>query len=694
MLDVSTIGSRISGMDDRRSSAGAGGSWRRWQGTPRRSTRYSPSVHDAPLLFDVAIILLAAFPLLFIGRRFRVPEVLSYIVTGIIIGPHALRFIRDAQRVETIAELGVALILFFIGLHVPLARLRALGRTAFLSGPVQMGLTSLAVALVTVAIGRDFRAGLFYGLLVALSSTAVVLPILTTRDEVGAPFARKFLGVSLFQDLAVIPLMLLVPAFAVGVPGAPATREVFTRVVIAVVGVVLLIVVSRVLVPRLFSAIARLGRETFTAASLVLIVATIAIADRLGISPALGAFAAGLVVGDTEFIHEIEGVLRPFRDFLSALFFTSIGMLLDPQFVIRHPLLILSLVAGVIALKVLAAYPAFRLSPALRRTSVRAAFAIAPVGEFSFLLAQAGQRAGLLGPAGEQTFVAVAVTTLAVSPLLVLAGSAIAQRIHEDATEEHHVERDPLRAHIIIIGYGLNGQNVARVLVSIGVKHVVLEEDPVRIATARKNGSRAIMADAADPNALHLACINDAVAVIVAISDPDGTRRIVRFCRSMNPDVRLIVRTRYIAEVERLRALGANEVIPEEFETSLEIVTRTLRVMGIAQNIVANQLRLLRDEGYRMLRDPAVRLTDGSRLSAIFAAGMSQTYIVLPETFADGKTITELGLDEERVGVAALLRDGRALSPLPTDEPLQPGDTMLLVGAHEDLARAVGRLER
>jgi len=651
-------------------------------------------VHDEPLLFDVAIILLAAFPLLFLGRRFRVPEVLSYIVAGIIIGPHALGFIKKAERVDTIAELGVALILFFIGLHVPLARLRALGRTAFLSGPLQMGLTALGVALVTVAIGRDFRAGMFYGLLVALGSTAVVLPILTTRDEVGAPFARKFLGVSLFQDLAVIPLMLLVPAFAMGSPDAPGIGTVMTRVVIAIVGVVLLIVVARVIVPRIFAAIAHLGRETFTAASLVLIVATIAIAERIGISPALGAFAAGLVVGDTDYIHEIEGVLRPFRDFLSALFFSSIGMLLDPLFVIRHPLLIVSLCAGVIAWKVLAAYPAFRLSPALRRTSVRAAFAIAPIGEFSFLLAQAGERVGLLGPAGEQTFVAVAVMTLAVSPLLVSAGSAIAQRMHEDASEEHLAGPEPLRGHIIIIGYGLNGQNVARVLVSTGLRHVVLEEDPLRLAAARANGSRAIMADAADAHALEMAGIREAAAVIVAISDPDGTRRIVRFCRTLNRDIRLIVRTRYIAEVERLRTLGADEVIPEEFETSLEIVTRTLRVMGVPQNIVANQLRLLRDEGYRMLRDPAVRATDGRRLSAIFAAGMSQTYLILPDTFAEGRTIPELGLVDEEVGVAALLRDGRALSPLPVDEPLQAGDTMLLVGAHEDLSRAVARLER
>ncbi|HUP62461.1 MAG TPA: cation:proton antiporter [Thermoanaerobaculia bacterium] len=649
-------------------------------------------MQEQPLLVDVAIILVAAFPLLFLGRRVRVPVVLSYIVAGMIIGPHALGFIRDAHRVEVIAELGVALILFFIGLHVPIARIKALGRTAFLSGPVQMGLTALAVAAVTVALGGAFRLGLFYGVLVALGSTAVVLPVLTTRDEMGSPFARRFLGVSLFQDLAVIPLMLLVPAFAARADAA-SLRAVITRLALATGGVALLILVAHYAVPRLFKLIARLGREAFTAAAVVLVVGTIAIADRIGISPALGAFAAGLVVGDTEFIHEIEGVLRPFRDFLSALFFTSIGMLLDPTFVMRHPALIALTVAGVVLIKVVMAYPAFRLSPAMKRTSVRAAFAIAPIGEFSFLLAQAGKQEGLIRADGEQTFVAVAIVTLAATPLLVTFGRWISDHIHESVADDEPAEGEPLRRHIIIVGYGLNGQNVARVLVSTGIRHVVLEEDADRVTAARAAGSRAILADAGDPYALKLAGIEHALAVIVAISDPDGTRRIVRFCRTTNPTIHIIVRTRYVAEVERLRDLGADEIIPEEFETSLEIVTRTLRVLCVPQNIVANQLRLLRDEGYRMLRDPAVRATDGRRLSALFAAGTSQTYLVLPDTYVEGKTIDELRLAEEGVGVAALLRDGRALSPLPHDEPLQAGDTMLLAGAHEDLTRAVARLD-
>jgi len=206
-------------------------------------------MHGGSLLYDVAIILAASFPLLFLGKRLKVPEVISYLATGIVIGPHALGWIRETHQVEQIAELGVALILFFIGLHIPFDKLRTLGRTTLVSGSLQIGFTVLVVVLVGLFFQSDARQSAFYGLLVALGSTAVVLPILSTRDEMGAPFARRFLGVSLFQDFAVIPLMLLVPAFASGA-GAPPLPTVLTRVVIAIAGVILLILVARIVVPR------------------------------------------------------------------------------------------------------------------------------------------------------------------------------------------------------------------------------------------------------------------------------------------------------------------------------------------------------------------------------------------------------------------------------------------------------------
>lgn len=644
------------------------------------------------LLADVAIILAASFPLLFLGKRFRVPEVIAYLVTGIVIGPYALGWIADTHQVEQIAELGVALILFFVGLHVPFDKLRSLGRTTLVSGSLQMLLTVAIVILVSIPFGADMRRTAFYGILIALGSTAVVLPILQTRDEMGAPFSRRFLGVSLFQDFAVIPLMLLVPAFASGT-GAPPLSKVMTRVGIAIVGVLVLILVARVVVPRLFRKIATLGsREVFTAGVIVLIVATIAAAGRLGISAALGAFAAGVVVGDTEFIHEITGILRPFRDFLSALFFASIGMLLDPKFLFSALPLVLATVAAVVLIKVVAAYPAFRAASALPRTSLRAAFAIAPIGEFSFLLAQEGKRFGVLGPEDEQLFVAVAVLTLAATPFFVAVGLKLAERLRS-RPEPVEADETPLTGHIIVIGYGLNGLNVAHVLTETSVPHVVIEEDPNRAEVARENGSRAIVADSASPEALEAAEIENALAVVVAISDPDGTRRIVRICRQLNPNVHIIVRTRYVSQVEPLRNLGADEVIPEEFETSLEIVSRLMRLLAVPGNVVASQIRILRDEGYRMLRDPGMRAAEGRRLSAMLEAGTSLTFFVLPDTAAEGKTLAELGVADDHVAVPAMIRAGAPYSPAPTDEKLKPGDTLFLVGAHEDLLKVMSRLE-
>jgi monovalent cation:H+ antiporter-2, CPA2 family len=648
-------------------------------------------VHEQRFLIDVAIVLGVAFPMLVIGRLLRIPELISYLVTGIAIGPHALKLIDDAKQVEAIAEVGVALILFFIGLHVPIARLKTLGKTTFVSGSAQMGFTVAAVVLIGLALRLDVRQSTFYGVLIALGSTAVVMPVLATREEIGAPFAGRFLGVSIFQDFAVIPLMLLVPAFASG-KNAPPLSTIALRVTLAVIGVVLLVMIARVVVPHLFTRIARLGsREAFTAAAIVLIVATIAIAERLGISAALGAFAAGIVVGDTEFIHEVAGILRPFRDFLSVLFFASIGMLLQPRFLFENLPLVLITVAVVIAVKVLAAYPAFRLSAALPRTSIRAAFAVAPIGEFSFLLALEARKHGIMAPRDEQLFISVAVLTLAATPLLVVGGNRLAQRMR--GAQEEPVAAEAPREQIIIIGYGLNGQNVARVLLETGIKHVILEEDPRRADIARRAGCRVIVADAADPDALTAAGIRHALAVVVAISDQEGTRRIVQRCRRMNPDVRIVVRTRYISEVETLRALGANEVIPEEFETSLEIVTRLLRILSVPGNIVAAQLRILRDEGYRLLRDPGMRAAEGRRLSAVLTAGTSQTFLVLPDSKSEGKTLTELAVMDDHVAVPAMLRDGKPVSPAPTNDPLQAGDTLFLVGAHEDLLRVLDRME-
>lgn len=653
---------------------------------------------ESPFLRDLVIVLAASLPVLFVFQKLRVPTIVAFLFTGILIGPYALGLVGDPDQVRKIAELGVVLILFYVGLGFSLPRLKELGRTAVVSGALQMTLAVLATAGVLLLLGQDLRPAIFGGLLVAGSSTAVVLPVLSARDEIDAPFARQFLGTSLFQDLGVIPLILLLPALAGGTQAgeAPSLLSVLGRVGLAAASVAVLVGVARFVVPPLLDRLVRVaGRETFTAGVVVVILGMVAIAVEAGVSAAMGAFAAGIVVAESESMADVSATFAPFRDILSSLFFVSIGMLLDPGFVLSRPLLVLGVVLAVVLLKVVTAYPALRAARAVPRVAIRAAFSLATVGEFSFVLALAGLGYGLLQEGPQQLFVAVSVLTMLSAPLLVAAGARLVglfpERL-EGAAEEPNAS--VLRsAHVVVVGYGLNGSNVARALGEIGIPYVVLDAEADRVSRARSAGVEVLLADATSPAALEIAGIARARALVVTVPDPAASRKIVRMARSRNAGVKTIVRTRYIREVDELRRAGADEVIPEEFETSIEILARLLRSFHVPGSLVATQIRVLRDEAYRKLRDPLARPETGRRLSALMAAGTSDLVLVLPEMAAAGKTLGELDLEADHVAVPALLRDGAPLAPPPRDLPIEPGDTLLLVGAHEDLVRATRKLE-
>jgi len=280
------------------------------------------------------------------------------------------------------------------------------------------------------------------------------------------------------------------------------------------------------------------------------------------------------------------------------------------------------------------------------------------------------------------------------APLLVAAGARLVGLFPERLEEADTPNASVLRSgHVVVVGYGLNGSNVARALGEIGIPYVVLDAEADRVSRARAAGVEVLLADATSPAALEIAGIARARALVVTVPDPAASRKIVRMARSRNTGVKTIVRTRYIREVDELRRAGANEVIPEEFETSIEILARLLRSFHVPGNLVATQIRVLRDEAYRKLRDPQARPETGRRLSALMAAGTSDLVLVLPEMAASGRTLGELDLEADHVAVPALLRDGAPLAPPPRDLPIEPGDTLLLVGAHEDLVRATKKLE-
>ena len=646
---------------------------------------------ERTFLRDLAVVLAASFPVLFVCRRLKLPQVVGFLVTGVAIGPHALAWVRDADRVESIAEFGVALILLFIGLEFPIRRLKALGRTSLVGGTLQMTLTAAGGFALARLWGSPPNQAVFFGLLVSVSSTAVVLPILKQRDELAAPYGRRFLAVALFQDLAVIPIVLFLPARVSG--SGPGAAAVAGRVALAIAGVAVLVAVARRSAPRLLDAVARMGsRETFTGAVVVLVLAMVAVGEKAGVSAAMGAFAAGIVLGESDHVHEVAATLAPLHDLLSSLFFVSVGMLLEPAFLASHPVEVGAGIAALVAIKTAAAFVALRAAGTVPRTALRAALALANVGEFSFVLATTGVSLALLTGEARQIVVAATVGTLVLAPFLVAAGPALAVRLPE-AVEDPGEAGAPRARHIVVVGAGLNGTNVARVLQETGIPHVLVDIDPGRVAAARQEGLDALRADATGLEGLHAAGAARALGVVVTIPDPDACRRVVRLSRAQSPTVRIIVRTRYVKEVETLRGLGADEVIPEEFETSIELVARVLRLLHVPGNVVATQIRLLRDEAYRRLRDPQSKAAGGRRLAALVAAGTSELFLVLPDTAADDRVLSDLDLAAAHVAVPAVLRDGVPLAPPPEGLRLAAGDTLVLVGAHEDLARVLSRLE-
>ncbi len=641
-------------------------------------------------LRDLAVVLAASFPVLWLCRRLKLPQIVGFLVTGVAIGPHALGWIRETGRVEPLAEFGVALILLFVGLEFPLRRLRALGRTSLVGGTLQIAATAVAGFFLARLVGHPANVAVFLGLLVSVSSTAVVLPILKQRDELAAPYGRRFLAVALFQDLAVIPMLLFLPALAGEGPGPAAVAG---RVAVAVAGVVALVAVARQAAPRLLDGVARMGsREIFTGAVVVLVLGMVAAGEKAGVSAAMGAFAAGIVLGESDHVHEVAATLAPLHDLLSSLFFVSVGMLLEPAFLASHPLEVGAGVLVLVGAKAAAAFAALRAAGTVPRTAARAALALANVGEFSFVLATSGASLALLTGETRQFVVAATVGTLVLAPFLVAAGPALAVRLRE-AAEEGGEEDRPRARHIVVVGGGLNGTNLARVLGETRIPYVLVDIDPERVAAARREGLAALRADATGPEGLAAAGIERALGLVVTMPDPDACRRTVRIARSRNPEVRILVRTRYVKEVETLRALGADEVIPEEFETSIELVARVLRLLHVPGNVVATQIRLLRDEAYRRLRDPHAKAAGGRRLAALVAAGTSELFLVLPDTAADGRLLAELDLAAAHVAVPAVLRDGVPHAPPAPDFRLAAGDTLVLVGAHEDLAKVIARLE-
>jgi CPA2 family monovalent cation:H+ antiporter-2 len=585
--------------------------------------RDSPPCRRPPMfLADLVIVFAVAAAIVFAFGQFRLPSVVGLLVAGVLVGPYGLSLISDLHVVEVLAEIGVVVLLFTVGLEFSLSRLLVMLPTMARVGlPQIVGTTVLVTAATWWYLGTLPQA-VFAGMLVAMSSTAIVLKLLADRGETATPHGRIAIAVLLLQDLVVVAAMLAVPllATAAGVdPPAEAAAVshgggLFANPLASVAAglalVVAVLAVGRLVVPRILHEVVRLrNRELFLMTIVLACLGTAAITAQAGLSLALGAFLAGLVLSESEYGHQAFTEVLPFRDTLASLFFVSVGMLLDIRFLADHAALVAATVLAIVVGKAaMTAVPAL-LAGYPPRTSLLAGAALAQVGEFSFVLGSRGAQAGLLDRDDYQTFLAAAVLTMAVTPLLAAALPGWLDRLSRSrwcggwlADQTPPTSRQELADHVIIAGFGLNGRNLAAALTECGVPFVVLELNPETVRRERAHGLDIHYGDCTRAAVLEHAGIARARAFVLAISDAASTRRSVRIARELAAGLRIIVRTEYVLEVEELRHLGADEVIPAEFETALALFDRVLAIYDVPAATVDDLTERMRLENYGFLR--------------------------------------------------------------------------------------------
>ncbi len=658
-----------------------------------------PSIQTG-LLSNIVIIMALAVAVLFICSRLHIPSIVGFLITGILAGPSGFRLIKQVSEVQTLAEIGVVFLLFTIGIEFSFQRLSRLKRAALLGGSLQIALTTLAVFFIMTRLGFRSNLSIFTGFLISLSSTAIVLRTLQEKAQVESPHGGAALGILIFQDIAVVPMMLLIPLLA----GGDAHLGKSLLVLLAKgIGIVLIVIVAAEwLVPRVLFQIARTkSPELFMLSIVVICLSTAWLTSSLGLSLALGAFLAGLIISESEYSFQALSNIYPFRDVFTSFFFISVGMLLNLNFFSEHLGWTLLFVILVLMIKFSIAAISAALLGFPFRSSVLTGLSLSQVGEFSFILAGAALGSQLLPANIYQYFLAISVLTMILTPWIIDLSPRIADLLAKPLPKKlsrgwhrfpelEGFDARNLADHLIAIGYGINGKNVTRAARIAGIKYVIIEMNPETVRREKAGGEKIFYGDATQDAVLIHAGIKAARVAVIAISDPVATRRICSNLRRLNPKIHIIARTRYVQEVKPLHQLGADEVVPEEFETAVEIFTRVLRKYLIPHNEIEKFVAEIRSDNYEMFRGLAKKEITFSDLKLSLADLEIRNFRIIQGAPVDGKTLAQMELRKKYgVTVLAIGRDNQIHYNPDPDATLHANDIVILLGKPDRIAAAL-----
>jgi len=649
---------------------------------------------------EIALLLLASAVLvLVLFRSLKLPPLLGYLAVGVLIGPHALSWVQESGDVTRLAEFGVVFLMFSIGLEFSLPKLFHMRRIVFGLGSAQVAATLALATGAALMAGSNWRVGIVLGGIMAMSSTAIVVRELADRLQLDTPHGQEVLGVLLFQDLAVVPLLVLIPALG------ESKEELVIRLAYAFVKAAIILVVLLFLGQRLmrawFRVVARRRSDELFILNVLLVTLGLAwLTELAGLSLALGAFIGGMLIAETEYRHQVEEDIKPFREVLLGLFFVTVGMLLNLKVVADHWVAVLGLFAAAVAVKFALCAGLSRLFGAAPGTAMRTGFGLAQFGEFGLVLIAVAGDSGILNGELPQIVMAAVLASMFAAPFLLQHSDWMAMRFTRSewmlrSLELHRVAAQSIATerHILICGYGRTGQRLAHLVEREGINYVALDPDPERVRAAAAAGERVVFGDATRRETLVAAGLARASALVITFADTQAALRILHHAHALNPDLPVVVRTLDDADLDRLRAAGAAEVVPETFESSLMLASQTLILVGVPLRRVVRRIREVREDRYSLMQGFFHGGTDEADPDE--ARGPRLHSVPLRRgAFAVGRTLKALDLAPLGASVTAIRRREQRLIAPPPDTAVEEGDVLVLLGTGESLDAAEMRLLR
>lgn len=651
-------------------------------------------------LTEAVALIVAGAVIAYISFRLRLVPIVGFLIAGVLIGPNALGIVQDKAIVDATAEIGVILLLFTIGIEFSLEKLARIQKLILGGGSMQVGLSVLVTAFVLLAFGVDWKTGIFTGMLVALSSTAIVLKLLADNSETNSEHGQVGLGLLIFQDLAIVLMVMLVPALSASGGGGAASIA-FALLKAAAIIVVVLVVARRIM-PKILEVVAKTcSPELFLLTVIAICFGTAYLTSLAGVSLSLGAFLAGLMVSESRFSQHALSETLPLQILFSATFFVSVGMLLDVRFLVQNLPIVLAAIAVVLVIKAATTWASVRVLGYSAPVAAASALMLAQIGEFSFVLEREGRTVGLFpagaSTAGSQTFIAATVVLMVATPFLMRIGSGLSAKIvrHRE-TAGVPKEEDPeslgealaLEDHVIVAGYGEAARCLVRVLAGSGIPYIITTLSPDGANEADSEGLPVIRGDATKPFLLRHVGIDNAKMMVIADDNPGMAHRITSVARQINPTMRIVVRTRYTEDVHELAAAGADTVIAEELESVVQLFGEVLRDYQIPATEIEAYEELARKNGYAELLNADVEIDNSVfRCRTGEECFDSRTVKVREGAPIAGKHTTAMMLLEDfGIELKSLKRDGEEISPIPSDLVFAPGDELELSGSTQAFA--------